>query len=286
VDNRFVFANIQTEEQTRTVRDMGIITNVLEMQVITVKQKAARFKSCQGVKVCRFKKKSGGPARPDESGKDQYNYWIEGGKLNFIPNPYGAGNVVFLIDDQEPVPAGSKSGAHIGYNRDFLASHYGEGIFAIDDPEIDAEIKARYENILKKLDEERPMQDARTARVAEISKIEENKRKGITSIAIVNQTQGTQAVEIGKAMPGPIAKPDLPEAGVAVDEEKEALKRENEELRRKMSQMQTTEQPADPQQPADPSAPEVAPEPKVAAKKAGRPKGKKESDKSDGGFAS
>jgi len=230
VDPRFIIPNIQTEEQQKVLKDLGVIANVLGIPVITVLQKEPRFKSCQGVKVCNFRKKSDAPTKPGEAAADQYKISIEGGILNFIPNPYGPGNCVFLIDDKELVPSGSKSGATLGYNRDFLASHYGEGLFTIDDKKIDAEVFSRYQNILKRLREEKPMQDARTARVREISTLEENKRKGIQSIAIV----GGQSMAISKTEPGPIRADEMPPLPV-VDPEKEAMRKEIEELRKKVA---------------------------------------------------
>jgi hypothetical protein len=94
VDNRFMVPNITTEDQQKVVKELGVIVNILGFKVIEVLQKDPRFKSCQGIKVCKFSKRMNISLKPGSTIEDEYSYRVEGGQLTFIPNPYGGGNVV------------------------------------------------------------------------------------------------------------------------------------------------------------------------------------------------
>lgn len=142
-------------EQKRMMNDRNILQNILNIPIIEIEQLNPRILGVHGAMVVKFRKTGG-----DTGDVLSYEYDWSGGELYFIDNPYprppiGTGKVGYLCDDERDpsgspiaVPAGSLSGATYGWNKEFLASHYGECYWKIVDPEIDADVQNRYFNIL------------------------------------------------------------------------------------------------------------------------------------------
>jgi hypothetical protein len=144
-------------EQQQMMKDNGVVQNILNIPLIEIEQLSPRVRKLVGAMKCRYRAVSEG-ADPDSGMNYEYS-WIAGDVIfvdNPIPRaPVGTGKVAFLPDDEndprdsgEPLPEGSLSGHLKGWNREFLASHYGEGFWRIVDENIDAEIRDRYRSIL------------------------------------------------------------------------------------------------------------------------------------------
>jgi len=153
--------------QKQMTDDMSVLQNIIHMPIIEIEQLNPRIVGVQGVMAIRYRKKGG-----DIDTELAYEYEWVAGELYFVESPFarkqqGTGKVGFVCDDERdpaglqnpedpnspiippiPVPEGAKSGAQFGWNKEFLASHYGECYWKILDPEIDKEVQDRYYNIL------------------------------------------------------------------------------------------------------------------------------------------
>ena len=157
--NQFPALSVSSEVQERLAMDLNVISTILNYGIIEIEQKNPRCRELQGIMVVKYTEiqdddemlmlDSGGE---DITPADRYPHEVEGGTLVFVKNPYmrparGTGNVAFLVDDNEPLPKGSLSGATHGWNREFLASHFDDGWWVIVDDDIRAEIEVRRKNI-------------------------------------------------------------------------------------------------------------------------------------------
>lgn len=145
-------------EQQSLVNENNIVQNYLGIKMIEIEQLNPRINQLNGV----MKVKYHGTGDVDGGEAVNYDYEWVGGEIVFVQNPFmrvpmGTGKVAFIHDDsQDPVfsnrikvPEGALSGEEYGWNRELLASHYGDCYWRIVDEEIDLEIRERYRNILK-----------------------------------------------------------------------------------------------------------------------------------------
>ena len=148
---------ISTKEQQMLVEKLGVVHNILGFDLIKVAQMSPRFKGCFGPLDVRYNKRR--KYNPDEH-DSMYAWEFVQTKAEPMDDPYpsgppiGTGKVMYMVDDKEPTPSTSKSGAKEGYNREFLATHWGEG-FKVLDPEQEIEIRARAEAIQARIEAEK-----------------------------------------------------------------------------------------------------------------------------------
>lgn len=136
------------------IQDRNVIRNHTPFDEIIIEQTNKRANHMQGIVKCHYTP-IWDDTEPENPIIDHVNWKKIGGNINFIANPFGdititgTGRIALLINDDNPVPKHSLSGETTGFNLEFLASHYGEGWFKIIDPEIEKEVKKRYEAIIK-----------------------------------------------------------------------------------------------------------------------------------------
>ena len=145
------------EQKVRTPKEMAqeyyeIVSGYTDYEIIEIEQVNPRMNRLEGAMVLHYTKQmdTTDPESPVIRGVTQN---ITGGTLTFIESPYprkpvGTGRVAYLIADRNPTPVNSLSGEKLGWNEEFLASHYGDDIFVIVDEEWDKKIRARHEKII------------------------------------------------------------------------------------------------------------------------------------------
>lgn len=100
------------------------------------------------------------------------------GDLRFNWDPRERDFICMMYDDQGP---GYFSG--VGFNRDLLASHYGDGMFVIDDPDVIADVQNRIENLQgsksKSYEEKQAFKSRQQASVIDrqVRELEERKKR-------------------------------------------------------------------------------------------------------------
>ena len=171
MQNKFMLPSINTEEQKKLVEKLSVVINTLGYKYIKVAQLKSDFQSVSGIVDVDYKENRDW----EENNGERYKHSLIGNKtLDFVQDPYpmegpgkGTGKVAYMIDDNMPVPVGSKSKATKGWNREFLASQYGSGVLMILDEEEDKEIKQRHDEIMANIENDKPNRDAILKRLKE-----------------------------------------------------------------------------------------------------------------------
>lgn len=210
-----------------------IVQSILGIPMIEIEQLNSRCRSINGIMKVNYTKMSADIRDPD--GAVSYEYDWVGGEMEFVPNPYprpplGTGKIAFIADDSmdpqgKPValPKDAMSGLETGWNREFLASHYGECYWRIVDPKIDAEIRERYRCILinrgvSREDAERSVEEA-------------VKKQGIGSMGSQKVIVSRSSEPVTRAV---MVKPQPSTGEIENHPLFAAIRRENEELREAM----------------------------------------------------
>lgn len=231
---------IAYDEQRRVLDNLNIVQSVLGIPMIEIEQLNPRIRLLNGAMVVKAHR-TGGDVEDPES-VIQYDYEYQGGEISFIPNPYprkplGTGKICFLVDDQNDplgkavdVPENAMSGEPTGWNRELLASHYGECYWRIVDPKIDMEIRDRYRRILINLGKPEKEADEMVAKAVEIQ------TKGMSTGQKVSVRQvGTTPFQANKM----IARDHITKVVKTAEpsNENEQLKNENDTLRKQIAEM-------------------------------------------------
>jgi len=178
--------NMPTKEVEALAQRISHITNILGKRMIKVAQMRKGLISFAGTLDLTWKQvRDYNPDENEEVDDGEYKQEVTGNNmLEFTVDPFpsgipvGTGKVAYLFDDEEDTPRMSKSGAEKGWNRDWLASHYNDGIKIVGDPDIEEDVKRRYDNILKKLADEKPQHDLIVQRMIAVGDQIERKRTG------------------------------------------------------------------------------------------------------------
>jgi len=237
-------------EQMKLVESNNIIQNILRIPLIEIEQLNPRIRQLNGAMTVAFHQTGGSGA--DLEGTISYEYDWVGGEIRFLPNPLartpiGTGKVAYIADDaNDPtgegiqVPAGALSGELFGWNRELLASHYGECYWKIVDPQIDAEIRDRYRSILinKFMSvgvDEKPAEKQANAMVADAVE-----KQALGAIGAVKVQVSRSSVIAGSG-----AKGDRPKRHFSGSDREaaEALRRENEELKAQIAKQNADKDP-------------------------------------------
>ena len=141
---------------------ISTINSKTEYELIEIEQVSSRFNGATGIKDIRYKKMLDDSDPGHVTVKELKGIEFYGSELRFYENPYSrkplpgtTGKVAFVLADKEPVPVNAQSGEKKGWNLEFLASHYGLGLFKIVDPKWDEKVRVRHEKILA-AQEEKP----------------------------------------------------------------------------------------------------------------------------------
>lgn len=218
------------EEQQAVISENNIVNNYLRIPLIEIEQLNPRISQLNGAMKVKYWAAGG-----EEEGVTEYDYQWVGGEIKFIQNPYprvplGTGAVAWIQDDAgDPVgdnrvhtPEGSKSGEPIGWNRELLASHYGDCYWRIVDPEIDKQIRERYRKILMNILAEQAVEAGEDYKIADIQKKADEMVQKAVDIQ-VNRTSG-QKVVVRARTPGKIEER-------VVGDETEKQKIDNQEIK-------------------------------------------------------
>ena len=138
------------------------VGNILGKNLIKVWLKDPTFQNAQGIYAMKYRKKrkDGGSVIGITTAPHDYNARVVAGTACFMEDPFpgntrplGIGTVMYLLDDEEPVPEGALGGKEKGWNREFLASHYYEDLMIIEDEKVRAEVEKRAKRIQKTIAE-------------------------------------------------------------------------------------------------------------------------------------
>lgn len=123
-------------------------------RIIKIIQTDRRYNQIMGIKTIDYTD----PSDEDEIENHRFMPVLTSGKVYFLRDFEVAqrlderqtGRVAYLIDDKDRAPEGALAitGEKHGWNRHFLAAHYGEGWFRIADPEYDEIIKDLHRKIM------------------------------------------------------------------------------------------------------------------------------------------
>ena len=215
----------------------NVLQNILRIPLIEIEQLNPRIRQLHGAMGVRYHQVGGGDG--DLDGTVNYEYDWEGQAVTFASNPLprvpvGTGKVAYIADDSQdpagegiPVPKGALSGELFGWNREMLASHYGECYWKIIDPKIDAEIRDRYRSILinKYMAGGLEEKDAEQRADDLVAQAVEQQAKGAVGAmkVVVSRSSVSQGIKSGEKPKRHVSSADR--------EEIEKMRRENEELR-------------------------------------------------------
>lgn len=150
----------------------------------------------------------------------------------------GTGKVAFIADDENDptgegiaVPPGALSGELFGWNRELLASHYGECYWKIVDKDLDAEIRDRYRSILINKFTAAGLDEELAADQADDMVAEAVKKQAMGAVGAVKVQVSRASVSSARDKAN---RPKRHHGGVD-REELERLRRENEEFRARFS---------------------------------------------------
>jgi len=159
MNQNFVVPNISNPESLRATKRISAITHTMQRKVIKIEQLDPAFKKVQGIidmKVLENRDYQRNK-QPRYRGQIVYSSGLEFGEDPYPTDaPQGTGLVMYLLDDDEPVPVDAKSGAARGWNREFLASNLKSGWFRICDNTVEKDIKKRMLKIQERIEEEEP----------------------------------------------------------------------------------------------------------------------------------
>lgn len=145
----------EMSEKEMLLDRISTINSKTKYELIEIEQVSSRFNGATGLKDIRYKKILDDSDPGHVTVKELKGIEFYGSELRFYENPYSrkplsgtTGKVAFILADNELVPVNSQSGEKTGWNLEFLASHYGLGLFKIVDPKWDDKVRSRYEKIL------------------------------------------------------------------------------------------------------------------------------------------
>ena len=224
--------NMPNEATKRILDRLHVTHNELGFNLIKIKQMSRRFTGGHGILDIQYVQKREFDPERDEQ---KFTWSFRGGRLEFTDDPLptqdslgGTGKVYYMLDDKVSIEPGSEhlkegavSGATTGYNREYLATHWGAG-FKIVDPEVEKDVAQRAQNIRAELDRRRKLAENPTG----------EEPAQVPPVADVEPAR--TATEIDAPLPPLTDETHLPEDAAIIDENAR-LKEENERLRREMA---------------------------------------------------
>jgi Skp family chaperone for outer membrane proteins len=223
-----------------TMQENNIVQNFLRIPLIEIEQLDPKVQELQGAMKVKYRTKRGAMIDIEDE-PSEYEYEWVGGAIEFVPNPYprvpmGTGKVAWLPDDAEDpsgsaitLPENTKSGERYGWNRELLASHYGEGYWKIVDPRIDEEIRKRYRNILANTLEDSTIKEQEIERkLADAQAAQQGIARHCVTVTRMSMPGGSREVVMKKET----ATEDIDQHPVV-----QAVRKENEELKKLVQAM-------------------------------------------------
>jgi len=233
----FVVPNIRTDEQQRAAERISVLVHECGYKIIKVAQLEPAFQKIQGFLDVDYRQN-----RDHEIRKlPKFRAEITGNRSQmFVEDPFpqglsiGTGRVIYLLDDNETVPENAKSSAKRGWNREGLASLYGQGLIQIvDNSEVEADVKKRHEEIMEAVRKDEPKMARIRKRLQERHDASSGRHTQKTEVILKHVKDELEAE--GEHVVTPEPKHDT-----AIEE----LKAQNALLMKQIQEMQATNKPA------------------------------------------
>jgi len=131
----FISTNPQWDQE-KMKEYYNIITQHTSYEPIEIELKNSHYEAyngMNGIMVLQYRKTDS--RAPGKRKQIHVSQKITGGVMNYVEHPFGeqatfkedgSGDIVYIINDREPTPEESLSGEKIGWNLEFLATHYDE----------------------------------------------------------------------------------------------------------------------------------------------------------------